>query len=216
MSEFCICRDCRQHRVVSCAVRIANLSRAEEIPCTNEAPIEITRSLARAKSWSREHARGQRTAGLLASSRAVRLVADGLPPPPMSRDLDAIAQWFLRPPTDYRSGRALETPLSEYGCQGLEIDYAAVCWGNDLIWDDGWIPRKMRAPQWQVIQNPEQRAFRVNSYRVLLTRARARTIVYVPTGSEHDASRAPEEFEGIASALLAAGGLLLDAPLDST
>ena len=70
----------------------------------------------------------------------------------------------------------LEVPLSEFVCQGLEIDYAGLCWGNDLIWSNGaWTPRKMRAPKWQNLKNTEARQYRINSYRVLLTRARAET-----------------------------------------
>lgn len=172
-------------------------------------PVWLTRSLSEGRAWLRQHARGVRTSGLLASSGAVRLVADGLPPAPLSRDLAAIGHWFLRPADDYRSGSALETPLSEYGCQGLEVDFSGVCWGNDLIWSGGWVARKMSAPRWQAITSQEDRAFRLNSYRVLLTRARAGSVIYVPCGSEHDPSRDPADFAGIAAALASAGAVTL-------
>jgi hypothetical protein len=180
---------------------------ASEMPLP---PLLVARSLTQAKAWLRDHLRGGRTVGLLASSGAVRLVAEGVPPTPRSNDLDAIGHWFLKPPEDYRSAGALETPLSEYGSQGLELDYVGLCWGNDLIWSDGWVPRKMSAPRWHSIKSAESRAFRVNSYRVLLTRARAGTVVYVPQGSNDDPTRAPAEFEGISSALLVAGGVVLE------
>lgn len=173
-------------------------------------PAAVTRWLPQAKSWLRTHARGGRTVGLLASSSAVRLVGDGLPPAPISRELNAIGHWFLKPPEDYRSGGSLETPMSEYGCQGLEVDYAGVCWGNDLIWSSRWVPRRMSAPRWQSIKSAEARAFRINSYRVLLTRARAGVVIYVPPGDASDQSRIPAEFDDITSALLSAGAVMLD------
>ncbi len=31
--------------------------------------------------------------------------------------------------------------MSEFGCQGLEVDYAGLCWGGDLIWEKSvWLP----------------------------------------------------------------------------
>jgi DUF2075 family protein len=63
--------------------------------------------------------------------------------------------------------------LSEYGCQGLELGFVELCWGGDLIWrDSAWLPRKMSAPRWQVLRDDEKRRFRLNAYRVLLTRFR--------------------------------------------
>ncbi|QDH10972.1 DUF2075 domain-containing protein [Nocardioides dongxiaopingii] len=173
-------------------------------------PALLTRSLLDAKRWLHGHARGGRSVGLLASSGAVRLQAEGLPPTPQSRDLNGIGHWFLKPADDYRSSGALEVPLSEFGCQGLEVDYAGLCWGNDLIWSDGWAPRKMRAPRWTFINDQQRRAFRLNAYRVLLTRARAGIVIYVPLGTESDATRLPADFQGIWTTLRAAGAQDLD------
>ena len=96
--------------------------------------------------------------------------------------------------------------MSEYGCQGLELDFVGLCWGGDLIWrDDGWRPRKMSAPRWQVLRDNEKRRFRLNAYRVLLTRSRAGTVIFVPKGSEDDPTRSPGELDETANALLAFG-----------
>lgn len=171
-----------------------------------QVPAFLTRDLASAKRWLAARRRGAHRVGLLASAGAVRLVGDGAPPSPRSNELDLVVHWFLRPAGDFRSSNALEVPLSEFVCQGLEIDYAGLFWGNDLIWrDDAWTPRRMRAPNWQIIRNGDAFQYRLNAYRVLLTRARAGLVIFVPEGDEEDPTRAPADFDEIASALLRAG-----------
>lgn len=171
-----------------------------------EPPAWITRDLEAAKRWLRKRRRAGKSVGLLTSSGAVRLVGDGIPPAPRSNELGPIGHWFLKPFTDFRSSGALEIPMSEFGCQGLELDFVSLCWGGDLIWSEAkWVPRMMRAPKWQVARDPEKQRFRINSYRVLLTRGRAGTIIFVPMGSPHDATRSPAEYDAIANALLFAG-----------
>jgi hypothetical protein len=124
-----------------------DLAAAAEIAARmGEPPALVSRDLEQTKCWLKDRRRGGRSAGLLTSSGAVRLVAEGLPLAPRSNELDAIAHWFLKPYQDYRSAGALETPLSEFGCQGLELDYVGLCWGGDLVWRDGWVPRSMAAP----------------------------------------------------------------------
>lgn len=169
-------------------------------------PAYLARDISAAREWLRQRRRGGRSVGLLASSGAVRLVADGIPPSPRSNELDAIGHWFLKPHDDFRSAGALETPMSEFGCQGLELDYVGLCWGGDLIWrEDEWTPRQMRAPRWQVLRDEEKRRFRLNAYRVLLTRARAGTVIYVPLGHHEDPTRREEELQGIYDTLVEAG-----------
>jgi DUF2075 family protein len=103
--------------------------------------------------------------------------------------------------------------MSEFGCQGLELDYTGLCWGGDLIWSNGqWLPRMMRAPRWQIIRESEKHRFRINGYRVLLTRARAGSVIYVPRGGKDDPTRSPSEADQIAVALLAAGCRPIDTP----
>lgn len=169
-------------------------------------PAYLTRDLEAARCWLRPHRSGGRSVGLLASAGAVRLVGDGIPPAPRSDDLSAIGHWFMKPFADFRSAGALEFPMSEFGCQGLELDFAGLCWGGDLVWrNDAWLPRMMRAPRWQVIREAEKRRFRMNAYRVLLTRARAGLVIFVPSGNEDDPTRSPSELDGIVEALKQAG-----------
>ena len=169
-------------------------------------PALVTRDLATLRNWLKKRRRGGHRVGLLASSNASRLIAEGIPPSPMSNKLDRVVHWFLRPTDDFRSSNALEVPLSEFVCQGLEIDYAGICWGNDLIWrEQEWFPRKMRAPRWTRVKNRDARQFRINAYRVLLTRSRAGAAIFVPPGDREDSTRAPADFDQVACVLREAG-----------
>ncbi|WP_230293310.1 DNA/RNA helicase domain-containing protein [Croceicoccus sp. Ery5] len=176
-------------------------------------PAYVTRDLDEAKRWLKARSRGHHRVGLLASSGAVRLLGEGVPPSPMSNELDRVVHWFLRDGDDFRSSNALEVPLSEFVSQGLEIDYACLCWGNDLIWSgDDWQPRKMRAPRWTNLNSPEASQYRINAYRVLLTRARVGNIIFVPNGSDDDPTLRPAEFDQIYTTLMEAGCSTIAAP----
>jgi hypothetical protein len=169
-------------------------------------PAYVTRNLETAKVWLRERRRGGRSVGLLASSGAVRLIGEGVPPSPRSNELGPIGHWFLKPYTDFRSAGALEAPMSEFGCQGLELDYTGLCWGGDLIWShEHWVPKKMSAPKWQIIREEAKKRFRLNGYRVLLTRARVGSVIFVPRGSDDDPTRLPAEMDDVAYVLETAG-----------
>ena len=173
-------------------------------------PAYVTRDFRALKNWLLERRRGAHRVGLLASSGAVRLLADGVPPSPRSNQLSSVAHWFLKPDDDFRSSNALEIPLSEFVCQGLEIDYVGLLWGNDLVWNGNgtkecWIPREMRAPKWRIRKTPPGAQNRVNAYRVLLTRARAGLAIFVPRGNTSDPTREPLNFELIFKVLCQAG-----------
>ncbi len=63
----------------------------------------------------------------------------------------------------------------------------------------------MRAPKWTTIASKEASQYRINAYRVLLTRARLGNVIFVPTGALDDATRPPIEFDRIYAALLDSG-----------
>ena len=86
----------------------ANLAARE----LQEYPIVITRSLAEAKSWLQKCGRGERRFGLVASSGARRLRADGLGVFLHASAGNEIAQWYLEPRDDIRSSYALEVPAN--------------------------------------------------------------------------------------------------------
>lgn len=175
----------------------------------------ITRSLADLRAHLRGQARGLRRAGLLASSGAKRLRAEGLGAELPHMEADAVAHWFLdRFPPDVRASDALETVATEFSCQGLELDYVGLCWDGDLVREAGrraWLVRSFRGTRWQIPKHAEAIANQLNTYRVLLTRARYETAIFVPRGDPADPSRDPATLDRIADFLSACGAQTLPA-----
>lgn len=177
-------------------------------------PFLISRDLIETRRWLRRRARGLRRAGLLASSGAARLRAEGLGAELPHMDASLVAHWFLdRFPDDVRASDALEVVATEFSCQGLELDYVGLCWGADFIREPGrgeWRVRTFRGTRWQVPRQAEAIANQVNTYRVLLTRARYETVIFVPRGDEGDPTRKPSIYDHIASFLEACGARPVD------
>jgi hypothetical protein len=150
-----------------------------------EFPVVLTRDLSRAREWLRErNERSQRT-GLLASSGAMRLRAYGLELSSAFRKRFSYPDWFLRPIDDVRASCQLEVAATEFDCQGLEIDWAGVCWGGDLVIDarnGKWNYWRFRGNRWEGVRDKAKRRYAVNKYRVLLTRARRGMVIWVPSG----------------------------------
>ncbi|GGJ29460.1 DNA/RNA helicase domain-containing protein [Neoroseomonas lacus] len=175
-------------------------------------PFLLTRDLDAMRHGLRRFGRGLRRAGLVASAGARRLRADGL-----GVQVPEVADWFLNRWPDIRSSEALETFATEYDCQGLELDVVGLAWGGDLVRaTEGWRPRRFAGHRWFQVRGAEERRFILNTYRVLLTRARYETVLWVPRGSLageafHDATRDAAELDAIADFLLACGTQPLEA-----
>ncbi len=172
-------------------------------------PFFITRSLEEMRAGLRTLARGERRAGLVCSSGAKRLVADGLWPKFEHMNEDLVANWFLKRWPDVRASDALEIPATEFACQGLELDYVGLCWGGDLTWAGNWLVRHFSGSKWHHTRKLDSQDFQINTYRVLLTRARSETIIWIPKGDARDKTRLPEEFDRTAAYLLECGARML-------
>jgi hypothetical protein len=173
-------------------------------------PMAVTRSLSTARDWLRLKVRGKRRCGLVASSGAIRLRADGIELSTGFRqgNRDMFVHWFLALPPDVRSSDQLEVAASEFECQGLELSWTGLCWGGDLTVDSavgGWSFRNFSGSNWKTIQKDIDRRYLINSYRVLLTRAREGLIIWVPKGDPIDATRLPEPFNATAEYLQRCG-----------
>lgn len=162
--------------------------------CANY-PIMLTRNLAKAKSWLRKVSGGSERYGMICSSQAFRLR-------PLAIDVRAkpnIVDWFLDDITDIRSSLFLEDVATEFDIQGLELDWSCLIWDGDFQYaPDGWIQKDFSGGKWKNINAPERRAFQVNAYRVLLTRARKGMIICVPEGDRGhppDDTRRPEFYD---------------------
>jgi hypothetical protein len=180
-------------------------------------PYLLTRSLPAMRAWLHEAARGYRRAGLLASSGAKRLRAEGLGAELPHMDANAVAHWFLdRFPADVRASNALECVATEFSCQGLELDYAGLCWDADLRRESGrsaWRVQSFRGTNWTKPSGAEAIANQLNTYRVLLTRARYETVIFIPRGDENDRTRNPDVLDSIAAFLAHCGARSLPEPL---
>jgi hypothetical protein len=176
-------------------------------------PFFITRSLADMRAALRDRTGGERRAGLVCSSGAKRLVADGLWPKFDHIDAKTVANWFLKNwPDDVRASDALEIPATEFACQGLELDYVGLCWGGDFIRNPEWVARNFVGTKWHYPKKQDAVDFCHNTYRVLLTRARYETIIWVPEGDAEDKTREPRLFDQTAAYLVECGATLLEPP----
>ena len=169
-------------------------------------PILVTRDYQKAKQWVRSQVRGSQRCGVLACSSAQRLKPEGIY---ITSDID-VKNWFLAPSDDLRSSNMLEIVASEFKIQGLEIDWALVCWDADLRRNakgDGWDHYNFRGSKWNKRHKEEQKRYLVNAYRVLLTRARQGMIIFVPKGvdPEIDPTRDKAYYDGIYNYLLQCG-----------
>ena len=180
------------------AARIAEKIRYQNFP------ILVTRDLDLSKEYISNMYQGQEAKryGLLASSKDKFLPNVGILNGFQDTKLTKYSRWYNNPLGEEGSCCNLVDVVTEFGCQGLELDMALVAWGNDLLWDGReWNMRKMRSrfPQ----RDPHQ--LRVNSYRVLLTRSRDGLLIYVPDDVI---------FNQTEHALLAAGARVLVENLD--
>lgn len=151
-------------------------------------PIWVTRDLTEAKTWLKATARGTERYGLVASSGAYRLKAEGLN---VKAGADPIS-WFLNDRFDVRSSYYLEDVATEFDVQGLELDWVGVCWDADLRYSDGaWHHHGFRGSNWHSVRSEARQNFLMNTYRVLLTRARQGMVIFVPLGDGTDHTRPP-------------------------
>lgn len=159
-------------------------------------PMYVTRDLEMAKDYVRARYEGDGDRpryGILVSSHAKDLQRLGLKSGYLDQRKLKVARWFNAPPDDPLSGCSFEMPVTEFQCQGLEVDMGVVCWGADHRWEaSAW---KLTPIRRQYAQEDPVRLLQ-NAYRVLLTRGRDGLVIFVPPGEHMDAT---------AHTLLAAG-----------
>jgi len=169
-------------------------------------PVVVTRSLDTAREWLRKNTRGERRCGLVASSGAVRLRPHGLELSSGFRlgNRDIFVNWFLNDPSDIRASNQLEVAASEYECQGLELDWVGLCWAGDFTIDSercNWSYRRFAGKSWGEAHRTDDRQYVLNTYRVLLTRAREGMVIWIPHGDLSDETRPPIWFDSTADYL---------------
>lgn len=148
-------------------------------------PIYLTRNLSTAKQWLTNTAKGTERIGIIASSGARRLKAEGID---VKNKIDPVI-WFLNDENDVRSSYYLEDVATEFDIQGLEVDFTCVTWDINLYYDNGWNFQNFKGTSWQNIHKDSIKKYLLNSYRVLLTRARQGMIIFVPKVDGTDLTR---------------------------
>lgn len=165
-------------------------------------PIFLTRSLIKMKEWLKEKQRGTHRIGLVATSGARRLRPFGLD---VKADFE-VEEWFLNPHDDVRSSYSLEVPATEFGIQGLELDWIGLCWDADMRRNGNkWDFRNFTGTEWKTARQEEKQRYILNKYRVLMTRARQGLIIWVPEGSKDDRTRDPDFYDPIYEYLKSCG-----------
>ncbi len=139
----------------------------------------ITRDLDKAKKYcvSRYDGNIEKRYGMIASSKGRDLPQFGVD----NSFYGAInrgkyGKWFNTPRGSGVSCCDFRGVVTEFGIQGLELDMPIVCWDRDMAWNGaGWNKFKP-GEDWDSDNN----VYRINSYRVLLTRGRDGFIIFIP------------------------------------
>ncbi|WP_151713477.1 DNA/RNA helicase domain-containing protein [Acinetobacter bereziniae] len=80
-----------------------------------------------------------------------------------------IGQWYVEPEGSKKSSCEFDKSATEFSCQGLELDYALLNWGNDLLFSKGvLVPTKRKNTD-----------YTLGAYKVLLSRGRNGLIIKV-------------------------------------
>jgi len=146
--------------------------------------LRITHVLEKAKGYLRECYAENPDArfGLVASSKDRDLEKFGIPNDYQSTKRVHYGPWYsdAEDASGGYSCRHLKDAVTEFGAQGLELDSVLLAWGTDFMRENGrWTNLKARGYRRRaLVKNPFQ--LRKNSYRVLLTRGRDGTVIFIP------------------------------------
>ena len=147
-------------------------------------PIYITRDLRTAEQFVLDNTLRKERCGKLCSSTS-KIIGRN------SGCFDNIDNWYFADWMLDESGRnssnSLNYAASEFNIQGLEIDWSILAWDMDMYYSKGeWHEQKMYTKNRFVESSPIEKKHILNSYRVLLTRARKGMIIYIPRANDYD------------------------------
>lgn len=155
-------------------------------------PICITRDLKHAEHFVLSNTIRKERCGKLCSSNSKILGK-------YSHSFDNIDNWhFANWMLDEKgrdSSNSLVFAASEFNIQGLEIDWALLGWDMDMYYSNGkWHEQRMLTPKRFKESTDVQKKHILNSYRVLLTRARKGMIIYIPKAGDYEDSYGVSQF----------------------
>jgi hypothetical protein len=148
----------------------------------------VTRDLEVARSYLRDRYADARFAryGLVASSKDKLLPSFSVDNTFQTTKQLRVGPWYNAEPSDAQSCCQLETVATEFSSQGLELDCALLAWGSDLLWTGREWSIEFAGKNRPPLKDPL--TVRKNVYRVLLTRGRDGTVVFVPPDPRMDAT----------------------------
>ena len=189
-------RSFRSERVSSFVKAVLDVDRTKAASLLKEIgkqyPIFLTRDIDIAKKWLKEKARGTERYGIIASSRAHRLRPYGI----IVKSQIKPEIWFLNDKRDIRSSYYMEDVATEFDIQGLELDWVCVGWDGDLRFNGlSWDFRDFKGTKWYNVNDEMRVIYLINTYRVLLTRARQGFIIFIPEGDPEDNTRHPDFYD---------------------
>ncbi len=92
-----------------------------------------------------------------------------------------LGRWYCDEKQSPHSCCQLRDVVTEFGAQGLELDMALLAWGTDFLrMNDRWSNQYASGYRQTDVKVKDPHRLRLNSYRVLMTRGRDGTIVFVP------------------------------------
>lgn len=138
-------------------------------------PVYLTRDLDIAKAYVKDKYTYEpnKTFGIIASSKSKILPKYGINNDFTSTKSLEVSQYYVDE-KHFSYCRNLNSVVTEFACQGLELDMPILAWDADWIYDSGW---KDMAPNRNA---KDSKKLRKNSYRVLLTRGRDGLVVFIP------------------------------------
>lgn len=138
-------------------------------------PIYISRSLESAKAYVKVKYEGEldKTYGLIASSKSRILPNFGVKNDYDSTKAFNVAQYYVEENHSAYCKNFISV-VTEFGCQGLELDMPILAWETDYVFEGSW---KNLGPN-KKAKNPDN--LKKNAYRVLLTRGRDGLVIFVP------------------------------------
>lgn len=147
--------------------------------------MHVSRSLEDLREYVRSRYEGDsgKRSGLLASSKFRKLAPLGIRA--AMYPYYCYGQRYEAPPNDPRPCCQVDLAVSEFGSQGLELDMPILCWGPDLVPQNGRCVAK--AGRSRDVRDPQR--IRINAYRVLPRRGRYGILIFVPPelDSAHEA-----------------------------
>jgi len=154
------------------------------LPRFDDYPICITRSLQTAELYLLANRKRKERCGKLCSSNSKILGR-------ISHSFDNIDTWhfanWMLDENGRDSSNSLTFSASEFNIQGLELDWGLLGWDMDMYYFKGkWNQQKMLTPKRFCESSDIVKKHILNTYRVLLTRARKGLIIYIPKTNDFE------------------------------